>query len=365
MPVGPSLLPMPICVCLQPPLRQPGPGVFVCASCANAAWDGGSASALMPAGPRPPSVAPVASPTPLDARTPSTGPNESLRLRSTLLGKRAFSAQPCSAYPFLPTMPTSQSSPWDSQRPRGGRDGPTQLSDAKVPSPPRREPAPASLSLSAPGCYGEPVPLDASEPVLRRDWLDLGPDRTTLGPDLVLDRALEPVAHVPYEEGSCGPVGWPELESAKAVDAYRMTLLELAGGVSHDASGVDLCPSWTEVEAAQPPSCPVSPLSAPLPPSLPPFPPPASPVSEATEEPCSVPMDTSAAPCLDAGGCVCSVPCSAAIGRGGTGDRPLRKCPSPEPHSVRSVTTQISSIRLAKESLPHAGPPLEGRSSVR
>ncbi|XP_035250486.1 tubulin polyglutamylase TTLL4-like isoform X2 [Anguilla anguilla] len=260
-----------------------------CASSANAKRDGGGAFAVVPATPRPSSVPPVASPISLEPGTPGSGPSwpsEPARLRSTLLGKRAFSPQPGSAYPTCPslpkappTMPTNQSSPWDSHQLRGSRDGTTRLPDAS----------------------------------------------------LILEAA------------------WPQRE---AVDTYGAAESRLGPG---PASGVDSRSSWTEV--AQAPPCPVSPLSLAPPPSLPPSPPLAPYLSDGIEEPCSLPADASSAPCLDAGGCVCDVPCSAAVSRGGAGDRAQSDRASPERHSVCSVTTQISSIHLTKESHPQDGDP--------
>ncbi|KAJ8350731.1 hypothetical protein SKAU_G00258610 [Synaphobranchus kaupii] len=348
----------------------------VCASCANAIRDGGKASAVVPANPRPSSVPPVTSPIPLEPSAPGSGPSwpsEPLRLRSVLLGKRP---QPSSAYPTCPsppkaasTMPTNQSSPWDSHRLRGNCGGTVRLSDAKVPSRPRRESAPSSLPAS--GCYGEPVLLRASEPLQER-WRILTLDQATVGQNLTPDRTLQPASQNLDLKGPYGSVGWQQLETGKAVDTYRMTMLRLTGGVSHlrtgGSSGVESCSSW--IEAAQTPSRPVSPPSVAPPPSSPPFPPLAPCPSNGAEEPCSVPMDTSSAPCLDSSSCVCSVSCSAVVGRGGTADRTQSNCASSQRHSVSSVTTQISSIHLSKESHPRSGdpcslkPPLQDESTT-
>ncbi|KAJ8255837.1 hypothetical protein COCON_G00197010 [Conger conger] len=336
-------------------LRDPGPwnkktNAFVSDLTCEVAWTRPALSTPMSIAASPPL------PVPLEPRTPSSGsswPSETLRIRSTLLGKRAFSAQPS----FLPrTMPINESSPWDGRQLKGGPDGNVRLSDAKkVPSLPRGDPTPTSLSDS--GCYGDPMLLHTPEPVPQK-WqnLKVEPDRAAVGQDLALGHKLEPVA-LNLHQGE-GTYGWQQLESAKAVDTYRMTLLKLSGSVPHgEACGVDLCSSWAEVELAHPPSCPVNPLSVAPAPSLPPFPPPDPCLSDETEEPCSVPMEASTAPCLDPGSCVCDVPCSAAVGRCGAGDHGQSNGVSPELLSVCSVTTQISSIHLTKEGLPLAGQP--------
>ncbi|KAI1899107.1 hypothetical protein AGOR_G00058080 [Albula goreensis] len=235
-----------------------------CASCANAAADGGSACAVVPKTPRPCSVPPVSTPAPLEPGTPWPSDPHPLRLRSGLLGKRALSPQPC-PYPPCPSppkalsasaMPTNQSSPWGS---------PCQLRGSGEMARLRATPGPLS-----------------AESALERA-------RESAGQDSAVDSEPTGQALIPDQQ---------EGESGVVLDTDTLT-----------ACGTG-------------------------------------------EEPCCVPMDTSSTPCFDDRICVCNVTCPAIFSGEGPGAHSQINGTAPEHPSVYSVTSQISSIHLTKQSHP-------------
>ncbi|KAJ8253287.1 hypothetical protein GJAV_G00211170, partial [Gymnothorax javanicus] len=292
---------------------------------------------------------------PAAPRTPPCGTSDPVRLRPTLLGKRAFSEQPPSACPSCasllispPAMPASLCSHllWDDRWSGDDRDRTVRRMSDKVPSRPRRVSAPASLSSSC----GPPASLRTSNQNRTRVPL-------ALGQNLVLELVANPL----HQDGSCGSVGM-------AVENSRTSALEPI------RTGSNLSPwgfLWNEM--AHPLSCPTSPRSEALLPSLPPSPLPILSLSPShcTAERGSVPMDTSPVPCQDASGCICDVPCSTAVGPGGACERAQSDRRSPQHHSVSSVTSQISSIHLTRESHLLSGnpvrpcPPQQEQSTTR
>ncbi|KAJ8394493.1 hypothetical protein AAFF_G00045030 [Aldrovandia affinis] len=300
----------------------------VCASCANGSSDGGRASCVVPKNPRPSSVPLVISPISLEPSTPSAGPSDPLRLCSGLLGKRAFSLRP-SVYPTCPspskaatTMPTNQSSPWGSCQLRDSGDGTIRPLDAKVPFCPRQEST--HLSLTASHSCDEPTLSHGTKPLLER-WQNCTLDQEPSGQNLILD------------QGSMGhnlPLDRPQCESGVVLDKNGETMHKLVGGVSHLKTGTN---------SAQSPPCPASP--------------PGPCLTNWTEEPCCISMDTSSAPCLDVRSCVCNPVLSAVVGRDSPSTQIQSDGASPEHLSFYSVTSQISSIHLTKESHPLPGAP--------
>ncbi|XP_036396690.1 tubulin polyglutamylase TTLL4-like [Megalops cyprinoides] len=368
------------------------------ASRVNGAGDGGSVSDVALRSPQPSGAPLTASqnpcgpePAPQGCRTPL--PVDPLRLRSGLLGKRAFSPQP-SAYPTSPSppkatsqaspvvtessMPTNQSSPWSNAKLRDGGDGIVRPTTAKVPSHPRQ----------GRGDLGKPTPVPSLTPLHRENGGKTEPGLThpptpsqEQYQDLVQNHSwggearqrIETVATDAGEaegrsgclvdrRGSAGPEklrkSQPQVSLTAAVQKLTASAAHLRNGTVKALTSSN--PSVLEVVGRAPPC---SPSHAP--------PGKTSPLclTNGTAEPSCIPMEVSSAARLDARSCGRGALPPAARAGAIPGDGPSGRA-SPQQPSVYSVTTQISAIHLTKDSAPLPedqgcpSPPLEEQRAM-